>query len=164
MTVTIKLDGVVKKTHVVTLREANTWQLLESDWRKVLNGTHTITIMADDGYVPSVRTYTFKKSLTSMSFTLAEPMPADDRISKALESIIGEIPTGATINVEVCNNGYDASPTWEDVTQNVLASNKFQLTNTTKTADKWGYNVRVTVTRASAIGDCYITSMGGFFE
>ena len=99
-----------------------------------------------------------------MSFTLAEPLPADDVITKAIESIIGELPTGATVKIEVCNNGYDDSPTWQDVTQRVLAGEKFQLTNATKTAENWGYNVRVTVSRGSATGDIYINSMGGFFE
>ena len=164
VSVTIKLDGVVKKTHAVTLGASNTWQLTGIDWLKVLNGSHTITIIADDGYVQTERTYTFTKRVTSMSFTLAEPLPADAMITKAIESIIGVIPANATTKIEVCNNGYDASPTWQDVTQKVLAGEKFQITNTTKTAENWGYNVRVTVSRGDATGDIYINSMGGFFE
>lgn len=164
VTVTIKVDGVVIKTHAVTLGQSNAFQFSSEDWRKVLNGEHTLKIVADDSYIPSERTYTFTKSMTSMSFTLAEPLPADDVITKAIESIIGELPTGAAVKIEVCNNGYDDSPTWQDVTQRVLAGEKFQLTNATKTAENWGYNVRVTVSRGSATGDIYINSMGGFFE
>ena len=164
VSVTIKLDGVTVKTHAVTLGESNTWQLTGVDWLKVLNGLHTVTIIADDGYVQSERTYTFTKSVTSMSFTLTEPLPADAMITKAIESIIGSIPATATTKIEVCNNGYDDSPTWENVTPKVLAGEKFQLTNTTKTAENWGYNVRVTVSRGDATGDIYINSMGGFFE
>lgn len=164
VSVTIKLDGVVKKTHAVTLGESNTWQLTGDEWLKVTNGSHTITIIADDGYVQTERIYTFTRSMTSMSFTLAVPLPADDMITKAIESIVGSIPANATTKIEVCNNGYDESPTWQDVTPKVLAGEKFQITNTTKTAENWGYNVRVTVSRGEATGDIYINSMGGFFE
>lgn len=164
VTVTIKLDGAVKKTHAATLGQAYSFGFTASEWMKVLNGAHTLKIIADDGYEQIERTYTFTKTVTSMSFTLAEPLPADDMITKAIESIIGVIPANATTKIEVCNNGYDASPTWEDVTQKVLAGEKFQLTNAVKTAGSWGYNVRVSVSRGSATGDIYISSMGGFFE
>ncbi len=164
VTVTIKLDGAVKKTHAATLGQAYSFGFTASEWMKVLNGAHTLKIIADDGYEQTERTYTFTKTVTSMSFTLAEPLPADDMITKAIESIIGVIPANATTKIEVCNNGYDASPTWEDVTQKVLAGEKFQLTNAAKTAGSWGYNVRVSVSRGSATGDIYISSMGGFFE
>lgn len=164
VTVTIKLDGAVKKAHAVTLGQAYSFGFTASEWMKVLNGAHTLKIIADDGYEQTERTYTFTKTVTSMSFTLSEPLPADDMITKAIESIIGVIPANATTKIEVCNNGYDASPTWEDVTQKVLAGEKFQLTNAVKTAGSWGYNVRVSVSRGSATGDIYISSMGGFFE
>ena len=74
------------------------------------------------------------------------------------------IPAGAKFTVEVCNNGNDASPTWEDVTQNVVSGSKFFLSNTTKTASAWGYNFRIKVKRGTATGDCFITSAGGNFE
>ena len=74
------------------------------------------------------------------------------------------IPAGAKFTVEVCNNGNDASPTWEAVTQNVVSGSKFFLSNTTKTASAWGYNFRIKVKRGSATGDCFITSAGGNFE
>ena len=68
------------------------------------------------------------------------------------------------LTVEVCNNGYDSSPTWEDVTDEVLNREKIFLQNTSKTASKWGYNVRVTISRNSATGECWAFSMAGYFE
>ena len=83
---------------------------------------------------------------------------------KAIMSVVRQIPAGAKFTVEVCNNGNDASPTWEDVTQNVVSGSKFFLSNTTKTASAWGYNFRIKVKRGTATGDCFITSAGGNFE
>ena len=84
--------------------------------------------------------------------------------TKALVNIQGNFPAGCTLQVWICNNGNDASPTWEDVTQNVVSGSKFFLSNTTKTASAWGYNFRIKVKRGTATGDCFITSAGGNFE
>lgn len=85
-------------------------------------------------------------------------------VTKGIMSVVRQIPAGAKFTVEVCNNGNDASPTWEDVTQNVISGSKFFLSNTTKTASAWGYNFRIKVKRGTATGDCFITSAGGNFE
>lgn len=85
-------------------------------------------------------------------------------VTKGIMSVVRQIPAGAKFTVEVCNNGNDASPTWEDVTQNVVSGSKFFLSNTTKTASAWGYNFRIKVKRGTATGDCFITSAGGNFE
>ena len=85
-------------------------------------------------------------------------------VTKGIMSVVRQIPAGAKFTVEVCNNGNDASPTWEDVTQNVVSGSKFFFSNTTKTASAWGYNFRIKVKRGTATGDCFITSAGGNFE
>ena len=85
-------------------------------------------------------------------------------VTKAIMSVTRQIPAGATFSVELCNNGYDDSPTWEDVTQAVISGNKIFLQNKTKTADKWGFNFRIKVNRNGAAGDCFIVSAGGNFE
>ena len=90
--------------------------------------------------------------------------PNDPMVTKGIMSVVRQIPAGAKFTVEVCNNGNDASPTWEDVTQNVVSGSKFFLSNTTKTASAWGYNFRIKVKRGTATGDCFITSAGGNFE
>ena len=165
VTITEKLDDVVKRTYTATLGVTNTLTWTANEWLKVLNGNHTVTITADDGKEGiATRTLTFTKRVTSMSFTLATPLEADDMITKALESLNAVIPDGATLVIEVCNNGFDSSPTWQNVTSRVLNGEKIFISNTTKTANKWGYNVRVTVDRKDATGDCYISGMAGFFE
>lgn len=165
VTVTVKLDDATYKTHTPVLGESNTFTFTSEEWLKILNGSHTLAITANDGSGgTAARQYTFTKSVTSLSFTLAQPLDADDMITKALESLTATIPSGAALKVEVCNNGYDASPTWQDVTARVLAGQKIFIENTTKTAANWGYNVRVTVERNGAAGDCFVAGMAGFFE
>lgn len=66
--------------------------------------------------------------------------------------------------MEVCNNANDPAPEWEDATEAATAKHAHIFTNTMKQAPEWGVNVRVTIERNSAIGDCYITGIGGNFE
>lgn len=164
VTVKILLDGVQLSSSTATVGKSYTFELTGNDWLSVLNGVHKLEIVADDGVADDTRTYTFVKNVTEMSVTFATPLKSAAQVTKAIETITGELPTGASVKVEVCNNGFDASPTWEDVTQRVLAAEKFTISNAKKTAAQWGYNLRVTVSRSGASGNCYINSIGGYFE
>ena len=68
------------------------------------------------------------------------------------------------MKVEACNNGFDASPAWEDITDSVTSGLTHVFANTIKTASEWGVNIRVTVDRNGSEGACYITEIGGNFE
>jgi len=165
VTVVEKIDGTEKRSFTATSGQSYSFNVTAAEWVKLLNGSHTLTITATDDYGGTVtRTYTFTKNETEIELTLAAPLAADDMITKAIMSVTRQIPAGATFTVEVCNNGNDASPTWEDVTQAVTSGSKFFLSNTTKTADAWGYNFRIKVKRNDATGDCFISSVGGNFE
>lgn len=83
------------------------------------------------------------------------------RIRRSIQTICAEC---GTLHTSTYDYGNDASPTWEDVTQAVTSGSKFFLSNTTKTADAWGYNFRIKVKRNDATGDCFISSVGGNFE
>lgn len=165
VTVVEKIDDTEKRSFTATSGQSYSFNVTAAEWVKLLNGSHTLTITATDDYGgTATRTYTFTKNETEIELTLATPLAADDMITKAIMSVTRQIPAGATFTVEVCNNGNDASPTWEDVTQAVTSGNKFFLSNTTKTADAWGYNFRIKVKRNDATGDCFISSVGGNFE
>lgn len=84
--------------------------------------------------------------------------------TKCIESITRQIPSGATFTAEVCNNAYDAAPTWEDCTSRVIGGEKVFIKNQTKTAAKWGYSVRVSIERNGAVGDCWVSGGSGYFE
>jgi hypothetical protein len=50
------------------------------------------------------------------------------------------------------------------VTRFVREGRNFILLNEQKTASKWGFSFRVTVTRNTATGEIYISSVGGNFK
>lgn len=165
ITVVEKIDGVQKRSYSATSGQSYSFNVTAEEWRKLLNGSHTLEITATDNYGgTATRTFTFSKNETEIEFMLATPLASDAAVTKGIMSVVRQIPAGAIFSVEVCNNGYDASPTWEDVTQAVVSGSKFFLSNTNKTADAWGFNFRIKVNRNGATGDCFITSVGGNFE
>lgn len=162
VTVEIKLDGIVKSSFTATLGAENALEIAPEDWRKVANGPHMWTITATDAQgAAAVRTVTFTKNVTVIQFRLAEPLTADAMPEKFIMSLQGAAPEGSMLTIEACNNGYDESPAWEDVTNKVLTGQKHFFRNAAKTADRWGISVRVTLDRGAATGECYIHSHRG---
>lgn len=142
----------------------NTLTIGSEAWLKVVNGSHTLKIVATDAKDASVtRTLTFTKAVTSVEFEQTLAMEADAMPTKALVNIQGNFPAGCTLQVWICNNGNDASPTWEDITQKARTGQKHYFTNQTKTAAAWGVKVKAKLLRGSATETCYIQSIGGNF-
>lgn len=162
VTVETRLDGIVKNSFTATLGAENVLEIAPEDWRKVANGPHTWTITATDAQgAAATRTITFTKNVTVIRFRLAEPLTADAMLEKFIMSMQGAAPEGSMLTIEVCNNGYDEAPAWEDVTNKVLTGQKHFFRNAAKTAEKWGVSVRVTLDRGAAVGECYIHSHRG---
>lgn len=164
VTVTEAIDGVQIRSLVATLGEAITYGVTENTWLALPNGSHTLTIRATDGIDTSVRTYTFTKLVNTLKIMNSAPWEASTMPSRIMLVITRNIPSASTFKVEVCNNGYDSSPTWEDCTDAVQSGLVHVFTNKTKTASLWGVRVRVTVARNGATGACYISAIGGNFE
>ena len=164
VTVVEKLDGTKIKEYTVTLGEANSFAISAETWQKILNGSHTINITATDAKnVSAVRAMTFTKAVNAVEFEQTLAMAADDMPTKALVNVQGHFPTGCTLTIWICNNGNDAAPTWEDITNKALNGTKHFFTNTAKTADAWGVKIKVKLLRGSATETCYIQSVGGNF-
>ncbi|MEF2589885.1 MAG: DUF6273 domain-containing protein [Oscillospiraceae bacterium] len=164
VTVVEKLDGTKIKEYTVTLGEANSFAISAETWQKILNGSHTITITATDAKnVSAVRAMTFTKSVNAVEFEQTLAMTADDMPTKALVNVQGHFPTGCTLTIWICNNGNDAAPAWEDITNKALNGTKHFFANTAKTADAWGVKIKVKLLRGSATETCYIQSVGGNF-
>jgi hypothetical protein len=158
------LDGTPIRTYTAVLGTSYTCEILGVDWLKVLNGSHTLTITATDNKgASSTRNYTFTKNVTTMSI-VTDPMDSSSMPQRIVFTVSRVIPLGAIFKVEVCNNGNDASPTWEDATTFAEGTTAYTFTNTQKTANSWAVRVKVTVDRNGATGSCFISGIGGNFE
>lgn len=158
------LDGTPIRTYTAVLGTSYTCEILGVDWLKVLNGSHTLTITATDNKgASSTRNYTFTKNVTTMSI-VTDPMDSSSMPQRIVFTVSRVIPLGAIFKVEVCNNGNDASPTWEDATTFAEGTTAYTFTNAQKTANSWAVRVKVTVDRNGATGSCFISGIGGNFE
>lgn len=166
-TVTVKeyLDNVLKRTYTATLGQSNTVQCVTAtNWQRVLNGAHTIKVVANDTKADSTPyTVTFTKTVYEASITLAEPMDADDTITVMVLSVLGSIPADADLEVLVTNNANDTAPVWEDATQDAKNGNNHVFTNKTA-ANGFAFNFKVNVARGASNTGGYITNIGGAFQ
>jgi hypothetical protein len=164
VTVTEAIDGVQIRSLVATLGATITYGVTENTWLALPNGSHTLTIRATDGIDTAVRTYTFTKLVDSFTIRNSTPWTSSTMPTRIMLVVTRNIPTTATFKVEVCNNGYDASPKWEDCTDAVKSGLVHVFNNKSKSATNWGVLVRVTVARNGATGACYVSAIGGNFE
>lgn len=108
--------------------------------------THQLTISATDQYnATSVRTYTFIRAVEGIELETTEILPADAQPSRVILSLNGTIPANANLNVQVCNNAHDPSPTWEDMTDSVKNGRPYVFTNTTSTTGQWGIRFKISI-------------------
>lgn len=163
VSVTLDLDGTQISTFTATKNQQETYTLGGDDWLKVTNGEHTFTISASDGKDAETSAITFTRNLTELTVTLAQPFPADDRISACALNVEGSIPADAVCKYEVTNNAIDTEPVWEDCTAKSKAGFSYVFTN--KSAENgFAFNFRVTISRGASGSGGYITSISGGFE
>jgi hypothetical protein len=159
-----RLDDVTIGQQAGDLKNENTVTIPAEAWVKTLNGQHYLTLdIADDFGNVVRRNLSFQKSVTEVKFMLSTPLEADDKPSVIVVTVLGSMPDGSELTVEVCNNAFDDDPEWENMTVQVKTKQKYFFQNSAKTADKWGVNIRVTLNRGIADEPVYITSVGGNF-
>ena len=164
VTVTEAIDGVRIRSLVATLGQPITYGVTENTWLALPNGSHTLTISATDGIDTTVRTIVFTKLVESFKIQNSTPWVSSTMPSRIMLVVTRNIPSTSNFKVEVCNNGYDSSPTWEDCTDAVRSGLVHVFTNQKKSSTNWGVLVRVTVERNGATGACYVSAIGGNFE
>lgn len=154
VTVVERLDGAVRRTYTAKLGTADSYSFTASEWRRILNGQHTLTITATDSNgLSTVRTWTFTKAMNTLTFTIT-PLPADAMPDRCVVDAVGNFPEGSTLKIEVCNNANDASPRWEDVSDKLRSKHFFA--NRSKTAAAWAFGLRCTLTRGTATGSVWL--------
>ena len=164
VTVTEAIDGVQIRALVATLNTPIPYAIVGNTWLTLPNGSHTFTIAATDGIDTTVRTYVFTKLVEGFTIQNSIPWVSTTRPSRIMLVITRNIPSGAKFKVEVCNNGLQGSPTWEDCTAAVESGLVHVFSNESNSAATWGVLVRVTVERNGAAGACYVSAIGGNFE
>lgn len=60
---------------------------------------------------------------------------------------------GCSTTVEICNNGNDTVPAWEDISTVVKSGVNHIFANKTKTADKWKVIIKIHIVRNATVGD-----------
>ena len=163
--VTEFVDDQEIRSYQATLGEEETIELSREKWLTLTNGAHQLRVEAVDGnFATSVRVWNFSKKETVIKFQFAKPEETDARATKILITPTWKIK-GSVAKVEACNNAFDATPTWEDITAQVAINRVFNFTNETKTAEKWGVDVRFTITKNEGYeGEVSISGFGGAYE
>lgn len=166
-TVTESLDGKVLKTFTAKVGTSYTSKMTPSDWQKVLNGKHILKIeVVDSDGGKSAKEISFEKAVTKLDFMLDKTgvQGIDKMPERAILSMSANIPSGASIKVEITNNGLDEKPVWQDCTSQVLGNEKIFFSNKKKTATKWAVNVRVTGDKKTATDVLSVSIIGGFYD
>ena len=163
--VTEFVDDQEIRSYQATLGEEETIELSREKWLTLTNGAHQLRVEAVDGnFATSVRVWNFSKKETVIKFQFAKPEETDAQATKILITPTWKIE-GSVVKVEACNNAFDAAPTWEDITAQVAINRVFNFTNKTKTAEKWGVDVRFTITKNEGYeGEVSISGFGGAYE
>lgn len=165
LTVTEKVDGTTLRTINNAVRDQTYTLDLSSVWSTLSLGSHTITITVNNGKGgTATRTYTFMKTDDRIKFTLKNPIETSIAAKKIIVSGVVTVPTGATLSVKACNNGFDTLPTWEDITTAFLNRQAYSFTNKTKTATKWGINIQFEILKGTATDQIIVDGFGFSFE
>ena len=166
LTVTEKLDGKTTATRTgiasgtaLTFGQGSTAE----NFQRILNGSHTIQITANDGKESTSLNATFTKSVTSASVTLTTPLAVDGDITVAVLQVTGSIPDDAVFKAEATNNANDPSPVWQDVTTEVQKGTNIVFSNSTATNGA-AFNFRISVSRGASGTGGYIEAVTGAFQ
>lgn len=135
------------------------------DFVKVRPGRHAIHIEAADSTGnTSRRTISFTRVVARLVMQLKDPIETDAAARKILIIPNWRVAKGAEGRIYACNNFFDETPTWEDITSMVTSNLNYNFKNAKRTADKWGISVKIVVERKTATTNSYVYGIGGAFE
>jgi hypothetical protein len=161
--VTEYIDNVSIRSYDAIKGTLYSFRVMDTTWLELTNGSHTLKITATDGYDTATRTITFTKSVTKLVIQRTTPILASKMPTRIIVTLVKNVPSNSNVTVEVCNNGFDVVPAWEEI-ETYESGLAHTFNNKTNTAGKWGVNIRVTVDRGAGEGACYISEIGGNFE
>lgn len=166
LTITEKIDNITINTRTnISSGSSLTFSNLNNltSFQTILNGKHTLEIIANDGKASTSFTFTFTKKVTEADITLKEALAVEGDISVAILKIEGSIPEDAILTVLVTNNGKDSNPVWQDATTQVLNNKNIVFTNK-ENVNGAAFNFKVSIKRGASDEGGYITSINGAFQ
>lgn len=166
LTITERIDNININTKTnISSGSSLTFSKLNdfASFQTILNGKHTLEIIADNGDVYTSFTFTFTKKVTEADITLKEALAVEGDISVAVLKIEGSIPEDAIVTALVTNNGKDSNPVWQDATTQVLNNKNIVFTNK-ENINGAAFNFKVSIKRGASDKGGYITSINGAFQ
>ena len=166
LTVTEKIDNIVVNTREnISSGSSLTFSKLNdiTSFQTILNGKHTLEIIANDGNESTSFIFTFTKKVIEEDITLKEALAVEGDITIAVLKIDGSIPNDAVMTVLVTNNGKDSNPIWQDATTQVLNNKNIVFTNK-ENVNGAAFNFKVSIRRGASDEGGYITSINGAFQ
>ena len=166
LTITERIDNININTKTnISSGSSLTFSKLNdfASFQTILNGKHTLEIIADNGNLYTSFTFTFTKKVTEADITLKEALAVEGDISVAVLKIEGSIPKDAIVTALVTNNGKDPNPAWQDATIEVLNNKSIVFTNKENTNGA-AFNFKVNIKRGASDEGGYITSINGAFQ
>lgn len=164
-TVTEKINNEVIRSFTANLGQINSFTIEDNKWIELPKGSNIFKIeVTDSKGNKTVKSYTFNKVGDKVEVMLKNPIQTSIAATKILITPKWNI-VGGTGEVWVCNNGFDANPTWENATSTLNLNRPFLFTNETKTNENWGINVKIKLSKNVGYdGEISLTGFGGAYE
>ena len=162
----VYLDSEQQKAYETVEDGKNyTFTIEGEEFLKLTPGNHALRIVAEDAQgMRSQRVISFTRKVTRLLAEFREPIVTDAAARKIFIVPNWKLANGATGTIYACNNAFDDSPAWEDITSMSTAGLDYQFKNAKRTADKWGLSIKIVVERGAALLDSYVYGVGGAFE
>mgnify|MGYP001080284577 FL=1 len=147
ITVTEYLNGQLLRTaEDVTPNEEMAVTIPWDTWVKLKPREHTVKVRATDSLgAYSERTFTFTRVEDRIQVSIKNPIETPLALAKVVPVVNAAIPSGYKATVMVTNNAFDEEPIWEDATQEAMAMQAYEFQNDSKTADKWGFSMKISI-------------------
>jgi hypothetical protein len=166
-TITEKINNLTIRTFSGEAERQEQITIPHDMWIRLEPGVlHTLSITATDSQgMASTRSFTFTRLVDEIILDgLTEPFETDIMAERILLTPDWNIPLGAEVLVEVCNNAFDEVPVWEDCTIPAKMGRGYVFFNTEKTAEKWGVNFRFRIRKGTAAGETSFFGIGGAYD
>lgn len=166
-TVTEKINNQTIRTFSGVAGQEEQLTIPHDMWIRLEPGVpHTISVTATDNQgMSSTRSFTFTRLVQEIMLDgLVEPFETDIAAERILLTPDWQLPLGAEVLVEVCNNAFDDEPVWEDCTIPAKMGRGYAFLNTEKTADKWGVNFRFRIRKGSSTSETSFSGIGGAYD